>query len=233
MNYSEAGKKPFNYLRALITTVIILVVIFVLLWIAYATIEAKFFSMITRQAGLTVTIGSHKGNLFHGYTFNDITVKQTARGSSPGVTFSTPRLKVNWTLARPPRVIGISWDQANLQIESGDEPPEDIPIGAGSMAISNDPARKGWLVGNGPFQVGTEHWQGSANIDLRADMGEIKGTVHIGRLPSRLLVALGSIPSDFVPSGDVILEMDLSGPLNAIESDGSISDPVTREAIRF
>jgi hypothetical protein len=233
MNYSEAGKKPFNYLKALIIALIILVVIVAILWIAYATIEAKFFSMIVRQTGLTVTIGSHRGNLFHGYTFNDITVKQAAQGSSPGVTFSTPRLAVNWTLARPPRVVGISWDQAKLQIEPKDSPPEDIPIGSGSLAISNDPSNKGWLVGNGPFQVGTEDWQGSAEIELRADMGAIKGKVHIGRLPSQLLIALGSIPSDFVPTGDVILEMNLSGPPNAIEADGSISDPFTREAIRF
>lgn len=233
MNYSEAGKKSFNYRGALITTLIILVVIIAALWIAYSVIEAKFFSMIGHQPGVTVTIGSHRGNLFHGYTFNDITVKQTAQGSSPGVIFSTPRLAVEWTLARPPRVIGISWNQGKLQIGTKDNPPEDIPIGGGSMAISNDPSKKGWLVGNGSFQVGTGNWDGNANIELRADMGEIKGTVHIGRLPSSLLVALGSIPSDFVPSGDVILDMDLSGPPNAIEANGSISDPLTREAFRF
>jgi hypothetical protein len=215
-----------------IATSITIVFIVAFILIAYSVAEARIFRMLTSQPGVTIKIGSRHGNLFTGYTLTDISVHQNPTRDRPGSSFSTPKLTIHWKL-RPMTITNIAWDDAKYKLEPEGKQMDEIPIGAGAFTLSTDPKLRGWLAPEKPIIIGPRSWNGYADLNLRADGKQILGKIHVERLPLSYLSLATQVPAGFTPSGDVVLDIDVSGSPQNLQVSGTVSDPATFKAFHF
>jgi hypothetical protein len=227
----ETGTKS-NARAKLIATAVAVVFIVGFILAAYFVIEARIFRMITSQPGVTVKIGSRSGNLMSGYILRDLSVHQNASGDKPGSEFSTPKMVLHWRL-RPMMVTGVSWDAAKFKLEPQGKQAAEFPISAGTLTLSTKPDEKGWLESDKPIIIGPDSWGGRADLGLRADGKQLRGKIHIDRLPMEYLSLATETPSGFVPTGDVVLDIDLSGTPQNPQVSGTVADPGTWKAFHF
>jgi hypothetical protein len=227
----EKKTKPSIW-KSLIGFLIFLVLVLVAGFIAYRVAEARLFKTLASQPGMQITIGSRQGNLFSGYTLSNVSIHSDASGDSPATTFITPKLVIRWIL-RPPSLTYISWDTASYKVQASGKPEEEIPIGAGVLSPSTAPDRKGWLVSQSPISVGPDSWHGVADLNLTSDIKRVEGTLSVQNLPVRFLSLAATVPSDFSPLGNIILEMQFEGNPQGMRASGVVTDPFTRESFRF
>ena len=81
--------------------------------------------------------------------------------------------------------------------------------------------------------IGSETWDGSADVRIRADAREVDISVRIDRLPGRLIELMGTPPEGFIIPNQVILEMEITGSPQNLRVSGQVSDPLTRRSYRF
>jgi hypothetical protein len=210
-----------------------LAIIAVLLVFAHRLIEDQLFRYLTSQQDMQVKIGSRNGNLLSGYTLGDVSIRHPGGGNTPASTFSTPKLTIHWHFEKPPLLTAISWDSGTYTLESKGQADQEIPIGPGTMVPSVDPTKKGWLENANAVTIGPDSWLGKATLRVRRDGQQFEGNIHVEHLPSTYLTLAGSVPQGFVPLGDLILDMDLTGDARGVQAHGSVTDPLTREAFRF
>jgi hypothetical protein len=218
--------------KIVIATSVTILVFAIAMLIAYFAIEGRLFKMLSAQPGVSVKFAAKSGNLFSGYTLTGLSVHQNATGDTPASDFTTPKMAIHWKL-RPMMLTGISWDDAKSKIEPSGKQPEEFPISGAVFSLSSDPSQRGWLVPEKPIVVGPESWNGEADISLRADGQQIRGKIHIAHLPMSYVTLATEIPSGFTPAGDVVLDIDIAGSLQAPQVSGTVSDPATFKAFHF
>jgi len=197
--------------------------------VGHELIEARIFRGLTHQPGLQITIGARRGNLLRGYDLFDLFIKQTAAAPSASrASFATSRVMVRWRL-RPFQFTEMSWDPGEIALESPDGERVEIPLGGAALFLDES----GWLASGDEVSVGPESWGGSATLQIRADLGEVDGSVRIDRLSGRVLELGGIVLEDFIIPSRVILEMRLTGPPSNMRATGRVSDPATRRSFSF
>jgi hypothetical protein len=229
---TEPSKK-FNLRAILIAVGAIVVLIVALMLVAQKVIENKLFDLITHQRGVTITIGSRHGSIFSGYTLNNVTVSQPAKDTQPATTITLPKLIINWKIASPPRLTRIAWDAGTYKLEPKTGAAEEVPLGAADLLPATSGDDLGWLVNNAPIIIGPDSWDGKAGMKIRCDAKDMKGTIKINQLPPRFLSIATSVPSDFLPFGNLILDMQIDGSPQNPRVSGIVTDPYTRQAFRF
>jgi hypothetical protein len=225
-------KRTVNWRLIAIIVAIILMVLAIGLYIAHEVIEAKIFGMILNQPGYTITIGSRHGNLFSGYTLDDVSVHRSASPDMPATGFTTDQVVIRWRL-RPLMLTRISWAAGNYTVEPPGAAVEEIPVGAGNLTLGTTPEDKGWLISDAPITLGPDSWKGTAELRIRADMQQLSGKVEILNLPSRYLTLATSPPQGFAPLGAVELDLNLSGSPQDVRASGMVMDTFTGQAFRF
>jgi hypothetical protein len=212
-----------------LTIAVVIAGLAIALAVVYKVVESKLFDSLLNQPGIQVSIGSRHGNLFSGYTLNDVSFLQTeTHGEMPATGFRTQRLAVHWKL-RPFAITEISWDRATLTLVPGTGSNEEIPIGEGKV-LPTDP---GWLDSESPVTVGPDTWDGTANIRIRADVKDLKVSVEIQRLPGRIVRLVGAPPEGFDLPNEVFLTMEFEGSPPNLKASGRVSDPFTRRSYNF
>lgn len=232
MDIDETPRKTRRWVAA-VWILSSVVAVFVLLAIVHEMAEARLFDFVTRQPDVSITIAGRHGNLLTGYRLTDVRILHTGGPATPPSGFVFETLTIRWKLGRPPVLTFISWEGAVYRMEPKDSAPEEIPVSDASLVPAKEPGQRGWLESAGPIAVGPPEWKGTSSIAIRCDAQELKGEIHIERLPQRFLRLASRLPEGFVPAGDLVLEMSFSGSPGGVRASGSVTDPLTRQRFNF
>ncbi len=152
---------------------------------------------------------------------------ELAADVSEPVTFSTPRLEINWDI-NPFTVTDITWDAGSM-FYTYEGQTEEMSIDPG--VLINDAS--GWLVLPSEQGIGARSWAGTLDLKIRDDFEIMQCQIVFETLPFDKLDTFTAIPEGFTSSDNVKMILTFNGPLGNPSVRGTVSNPVTREMFRF